>query len=143
MFLSYILKLDMIKRHRCTIGNPPTVFLGCCSSLVDFGPCLALCAQARPRMEILIHLSAATIKRVKKYQGLCLQDYLELIPKRYWLVREPVDQHQWTFVLGSNTNNFKSWKGIGLWRVDSERGRKVFNRLNETGYSENGQLSFL
>ena len=118
------------------------VYMDPSGEVPDFST-LATCAIQRPRMEILIHLSATTIKRVKVYQELCLNDYLSMIPKRYWLVREPVDQHQWTFLMGSNTNNFKSWKGIGLWRIDSERGRKVFERLNTTGYSENGQLSFL
>jgi hypothetical protein len=52
--------------------------------------------------------------------------------KKYWLIRKPLswDSHKWTFLLGSNTGNFKNYKSIDFYRLDSDEAQQFFPKLN-------------
>jgi three-Cys-motif partner protein len=65
----------------------------------------------RPRMEILIYLSARNIKRIHHLTGKSLFDNMQEISKNFWLIRKPVrwDNLEWTFLLGSNSDIFIKW----------------------------------
>src|SRR5215216_5886656 len=65
--------------------------------------------RMRPRMEILIYLSARIIKRIHHLTGKSLLDHIQEISKDFWLIRKPVkwDNLEWTFLLGSNSDIFK------------------------------------
>jgi len=87
-------------------------------------------------MDVLIYMSSTNLKRQLKYDR-CpidkrLKDYLGLIPKKYWIVREPYGPHQWTFLIGTNWDAFPEFRDLGFHRIDSPEGQEIFHRLNYT-----------
>lgn len=88
----------------------------------------------RPKMEILLYLSARNIKRIHHLTNKSLLDYMQQIGKSNWLIRKPVkwDNLEWTFLLGSNTDIFKDYKKIDFYRLDSDEAQFFFPKINLT-----------
>lgn len=89
----------------------------------------------RPKLEILIYVSASNLKRGQPATGIQIGNYIDGINKSHWLVRKPDvdDKHQWTFLLGTNgASVFKSYPGIRLYDVGSRAGGEVLEKLNLT-----------
>ena len=109
------------------------VFVDHSGDLPDF-PTLELISQLRPKMELLIYLPSTNVKRTYRYTEKHLKDYIESIGKKNWLIRKPLswDRHKWTFLLGSNSNIFSTYKSINFYKLDSDIGQAVFKQINLT-----------
>jgi len=87
-------------------------------------------------LDVLLYCSPTNLKRQLKASTCPVQkrlgDYLELIPKRHWIVREPYGPHQWTFLIGTNWTDFPTFERLGFYRWDSARGKEIFDQLNFT-----------
>jgi hypothetical protein len=86
--------------------------------------------KVRPRMEVLLYLSATNLKR--EQTGKRLSDYMVQMGKKYWLIRKPAkrDKFQWTFLLGSDWDKFKNYKLIDFMRTESDEAQIFFPKLN-------------
>lgn len=87
-------------------------------------------------VDILIYISSANIKRglmsSMNIRTKRLSEYMGLINKKFWIVRQPQDKHQWTFLLATNWTDFPVFESIGFHRMDSAIGKEIMHRLNTT-----------
>ena len=97
---------------------------------------LSKVASDYQRLDLLIYLSATNIKRIRRSPKTDLLETLiesiEKIDKKMWIVREPIAQHQWMFLIGSNWDNFPTWKKQGFYRINSKKGREILRYLTFT-----------
>jgi hypothetical protein len=102
---------------------------------------IKLVGELRPRMEILLYLSARNIKRLHHLKNKSLLDYMQEINKKYWLIRKPdkFDNLEWTFLLGSNVE-FKDYKKIDFFRLESNEAQKFFPKINLTSKERMAKL---
>ena len=106
------------------------------NDLVDFDLLGRLYEQPQTqKVDLLIYMSATTWKRYrtgssKRIASLIVE--LGRINKRYWIVRDPRGKHQWTFLLGTNWQDFPYWERGGFYRVDGREGSRVLAKLSET-----------
>lgn len=95
---------------------------------------LAHISEMRPRMELLLYISATNVKRQFQQTQKFLSDFLIETGKQNWLIRKPVkgDSHQWTFLLGSNSDLFKPYRSIQsyFYLLNSPEGQQVFEKMN-------------
>jgi len=91
---------------------------------------LAALAEECPRMDILINLSATALKR-NKHLGVRVEDIIRWIPKRYWLVRHPIGDWQWTMLIGRNID-LDGHAARGFHKRDTPIGQSIMERLSYT-----------
>lgn len=88
------------------------------------------------QMDVLIYIAPTNLKRQLNSPRcpvqMRLEDYLKLIPKRHWIIREPYGRHQWTFLIGTNWTDFPVFERLGFYRWDSPKGKEIFAKLNYT-----------
>jgi hypothetical protein len=95
-------------------------------------------------LEIIIHISATTLKRVAKareagYNFAPMPDHISGMLSAFngaggW-VREPVGADQWTMLLLSRHSPRHGWKpkdGPGFLRIDDDNGQKLIQHLSTT-----------
>jgi hypothetical protein len=91
-------------------------------------------APAARMIDVLINISATSTKRVDAPR---IEDIVDAIPrKRYWLIREPQGQFQWTFLIGSNWGDFPEWRKRRFARLSSTEGREWLRRATLTAKEE-------
>ena len=109
------------------------VYVDPTGKLPDF-KALGFISDMRPKMEILLNLSATNVKRRYSHTQKFLADFLSETHKQNWLIRKPFrgDSHQWTLLLGSNSDLFKPHKSIQnyFYLLNSPEGQYVFERMN-------------
>jgi len=109
------------------------VYVDPSGDLPDFRT-LAYISKMRPRMELLLYLSATNVKRQFQQTKKLLADFLNETGKQHWLIRKPFkgDNHQWTFLLGSNSDLFKPYRSIRsyFYLLNSPEGQQVFEKMN-------------
>lgn len=89
-------------------------------------------AERFPRVDLLSYVSATQYKRRRGVDDArpYLADHIAAVNKKVVLIREPIGMWQWTFVLWSNWVNLPDWKRRGFYRLDSEKGQQILDRLN-------------
>ena len=77
-----------------------------------------------------MYISTTNIKRLP--QKKLLYEYMGEINKKYWLVRRPLryDKFGWTFLMGSNSDIFKTYKSIDFHKFTSKEAKSFFPILN-------------
>lgn len=85
-------------------------------------------------VDCLLYLSATAIKRVRRAfpEHADLLTFMQQIPKKQWLVREPSGANQYTFLLGTNYVDYQTSNKIGLFPITTPRGKAILERLNYT-----------
>ena len=98
---------------------------------VPFGE-LAAYSHAAPLVDILLHLSGTHRKRVHSvhHNRPPLVEMVPTIKKDFWYVRRPYNREQWTFLLGTNWDQFPRFERQGFVRADSPEGRAIMHRLS-------------
>jgi three-Cys-motif partner protein len=93
-------------------------------------------SKYRKRIDLLIHFTGANIKRIcNSPLTSCnkrLLDFLSPIEKKQWLIREPYARHQWSFLFGTNWTDFPAYEKIGFHKLNSDKGKAIFEKLNYT-----------
>ena len=88
------------------------------------------------RIDVLIYIASANVKRALKRNNtrhfMRLSALIKLIDKKQWIIREPQDKHQWTFLIGSNWPSFPAFEKLGFYRIESARGKEIMHRLDYT-----------
>ena len=86
-------------------------------------------------LDILIHAPTTTIKRVRcAYDRPDLLASLATIAKKHWLIRDAdgTGKQQWTFLLGTNWQDFPGYKKVAFYPVASAEGKRILEELNYT-----------
>lgn len=102
----------------------------------------ALCqfSRVRPRMDILISVTATGYKRSGKVE-LHLDEWLRRIGKQYWLIRKPYTSWHWTFLFGSDYSGFnKAYKGIEVEPVTGDLGKEWLEQVSYTQMERLGKV---
>lgn len=84
-----------------------------------------IAAVAR-KIDFLVYASAAGNKRI----GRPMIDDLRSVGRKHLLVREPLGQHQWTFVIMTDWADFPVLKAQSFHNIASPEGAAIAERLN-------------
>jgi len=83
------------------------------------------------RVDILVNCNSTAIKRLGSDRE-TLVERLSCIPKKHWLIREPIGRWQWTMLFGCNWAGYPELKKHKFYKINSNQGKQIFNRLNFT-----------
>ena len=85
------------------------------------------------RIEFVVYVTATGLKRKRSaVGGDSLTESMARIKKKYWLVRSPQGNHQWTFLVGTNWKDFQGWQKQRFYRTETEIGRSILGKLSLT-----------
>lgn len=90
---------------------------------------LAELSMRCPGIDIAIHWNTR-IRRLYRGQGwefVDIDEAIDMLGKRYWLIREPRGAHQWTVLIGRNIKT-GDHKTLGYFHLDSEKGQDIMRR---------------
>lgn len=84
------------------------------------------------RLDIIFHWNSTITKRLHngiKPTQVLLRDVVDIVPKDYWLIREPAGIHQFTLLIGRNWR-FDDSRGMGFYHLESEQGQAILDRCS-------------
>ena len=88
------------------------------------------------RIDVLIHLSATTYKRVRccrnTHGTAYIREEMESLGKRQVQVRQPREDQQWCMALLTNWANFPRLRRWGFRAANSPEGEAILDRINFT-----------
>lgn len=58
-----------------------------------------------------------------------LQDAINMLNKKHWLIREPMGRWQWTLLIGRNIK-IGDHHALGFYNLDSKKGQMIFDKCN-------------
>lgn len=104
---------------------------------------LEQCANLLTRCDVLLYVSATGVKRARQPGEQSLEEHVQAIDKKHWLIREPEGKQQWTFLLGTNWTDFPAWTQRRFYGIQARIGQSILHRLsmNREAYYGHGQLS--
>lgn len=88
------------------------------------------------KIDVLIYVSCTNLKRVMKsmpekgYKR--VSEYIRLMPKKYWQVRQPMGVHQWCFLFGTNWRSYPALTKQGFHYINSEKGIEILEKISNT-----------
>ena len=94
------------------------------------------------RIDLIVNIAAASVKRRihnENYDDIALDSLLK-IKKREWLVREPHAKHQWSLLVGTNWSDAPDWKKEGFYKLNTEKGGKIWEALVKTKKQQKEEL---
>ena len=101
------------------------------------------------KLDVLINVACATIKRVRicerTIESRNLKELMATIQKKYWIVRKPVGNHEFSFLIGTNWKDFPAYEKEGFYNSQSPLGQQILDRLTYTTEElaeHTGQLPF-
>lgn len=90
-------------------------------------------SAAHPRLDVLLYVSATSVKRNRKGFGYSsLDERLAAIGKKYALIREPHTEQQWTFALLTDWKDYPDWKKRAFHNTNTRAGAAILEKLNLT-----------
>lgn len=95
------------------------------------------------RTDLIVNVAAASTKRMinlERYNDIALDSLLKRVKKKTWLVREPHDIQQWSLLVGTNWAEAPEWKNAGFYRMDTDKGQKVWQQLSKTKKQAKAQV---
>ena len=85
------------------------------------------------RVEFVVYVTATGLKRKRAaLGGNSLTELMARIKKKYWLVRSPQGNHQWTFLVGTNWPALQEWRKQRFYRTDTPTGQSILEKLSLT-----------
>ena len=94
------------------------------------------------RIDLIVNIAAASVKRMihnKNYDDISLDSLLQ-IKKKAWIVREPHAKHQWSLLVGTNWSDAPDWKKEGFYKLNTEKGGKIWEALVKTKKQQKEEL---
>lgn len=90
---------------------------------------LAELGKRCPRLDVVLHWNSR-IRRLYRGQNwdfVDVDEAIEMIGKRHWLIRKPMGAHQWTVLIGRNMR-IGEHRALGFHHLDSDIGRHILHR---------------
>lgn len=132
--------IDVLHRHNVNMGGYGLVYFD--PNKPSQLPVDVIEALGKTRIDVLINLAFASNKRTintSKYIDIAN----EITPvKRHWFVTSTLDKFQWAMHFGCNYA-YSGWDARGLYRVDSIKGEKWYNKATKIGSDSNNQATQL
>lgn len=95
------------------------------------------------RTDLIVNIAAASVKRMihnENYDNVALDSLLKRIKKKAWIVREPHAKHQWSLLVGTNWSDAPDWKKEGFYKLNTEKGEKIWKALAKTKKQQTEEL---
>jgi hypothetical protein len=126
---------SITERHCGLIYSDPNGYSDCPFSQISSFSLLS----HNSAMDVLININATSLKRdrlsklsLRNEEIDDLMSRIKGIQKRFWQISQPATAHQWTFLLGTNTNILPQFERLGFIDLCSAEGQRRLRSINYT-----------